>query len=142
MPRFPAAAALAAALLAAVPALAAGPNGTYRGSAKALEGNFRYGKVLVEVKAGKVRYLKIEAVTTTGCGGFMDVVFAPGDKDMRIIGGSAKIKNGKFTVKYRPYEPVEEQDTFINARFKGGKVTGKFESMSLCSNAGRFTAKR
>lgn len=126
----------------AVPAVAAGPDGTYRGQAKSLESDFRYGKVTVKVRSGRVTHLKIEAVTTTGCGGFMDVVFAPRDPETQIIGGSARIKNGRFTVKYRPVRDIEDQDTFIDARFKAGKVTGKFESMSLCQNAGRFTAKR
>jgi hypothetical protein len=135
--------ALLAVAVCAVPALAAGFNGTYKGQAKSLESDFRYGKVTVRVKNNKLTFLKIEAVTTTGCGGFMDVVFAPSDPETQIIGGSAKIKpGGKFTVKYRPVKDIEDQDTFINATFKGGKVTGKFESMSLCSNAGRFTAKR
>ena len=125
-----------------VPAAAAGPDGVYRGQAKSLESDFRYGKVTVKVKNAKVTYLKIAAVTTTGCGGFMDVVFAPGDPETQIIGGSARIKNGKFTVKYRPVRDIEEQDTFINATFKGGRVTGKFESLGYCSNAGRFTARR
>ena len=126
----------------AVPAVAAGPDGTYRGQAKSLESDFRYGKVLVKVRNAKVTSLKIESVTTTGCGGFMTVVFAPNDPETQIIGGSARIKNGRFTVKYRPVRDIEDQDTFITARFKGGTVTGRFESGSLCQNAGRFTAKR
>ena len=125
-----------------VPAAAAGPNGTYRGKATNMDRDFNYGKVLVKVRNNKVTSLKIEAVTTTGCGGFMDVVFAPSDPETQIIGGSAKITNGRFTVKYRPMRDIEDQDTFITARFKAGKVTGRFESMSICSNEGRFTAKR
>lgn len=133
---------LITAAVVAVPAQAASPNGTYRGKATNLDRDFNYGKVTVRVKNSRVRFLKIEAVTTTGCGGFMDVVFAPDDPETKIIGGSARIKNGRFTVKYRPVGSVESQDTFITARFKAGRVTGRFESMSLCSNAGRFTAKR
>lgn len=134
--------AVVAAAAAAVPALAAGVDGTYRGQARSLESDFRYGKVLVRVKNGRVKYLKIEAVTTTGCGGFMDVVFAPADPDTKIIGGSARIRNGRFTVKYRPDRTVEDQDTYIDARFRSGRVTGKFQSMRLCNNEGRFTARR
>lgn len=126
----------------AIPAQAAGPDGTYRGQAKSLQSDFRYGKVIVKVKRSKVTYLEIEGVTTTGCGGYMDVVFAPNDPDTQIIGGSAKIRNGRFTVKYRPSRDIEDQDTFIKARFRGGRVSGTFESMSLCQNAGRFTATR
>lgn len=135
--------AVVVAAAAAVPALAAtGHNGTYRGKATSMDTTFKYGKVLVRVKSGRVTHLKIEAVTTTGCGGFMDVVFAPGTPDMKIVGGSARIKNGKFTVRYLPYDEVEEQSTFITATFRSGKVTGRFESLGHCSNKGRFTAKR
>jgi major membrane immunogen (membrane-anchored lipoprotein) len=133
---------LVVAAAVAVPAHAAGPNGNYRGKATSLDRDFNYGKVTVRVKNNKVRFLKIEAVTTTGCGGFMDVVFAPDDPATKIIGGSATIKNGRFSVKYLPYDEVEDQSTSITARFSGGKVTGTFESGSICGNAGRFTAKK
>lgn len=127
----------------AVPAQAAGVNGTYRGQAKSLESDFRYGKVLARVKSNNVRYLEIEAVTTTGCGGFMDVVFAPSDPETKIVGGSTRIKaDGRFFVKYRPVESIDDQTTTIRARFRAGKVTGTFKSGSLCVNAGRFTAKK
>lgn len=126
-----------------VPAQAAGVNGTYRGQAKSLESDFRYGKVTVRVMTGKVRKLEIQAVTTTGCGGFMDVVFAPSDPETRIVAGSARIKaDGRFFVKYQPVASIEDQTTTIRARFGGGKVTGTFKSGGLCVNAGRFTAKR
>lgn len=126
----------------AVPALAAGFDGTYKGQAKSLESDFRYGKVTVRVRDNKVRKLVIEGVTTTGCGGFMDVVFAPGDPDTKILAGSARIRNGRFSVRYRPVADIEDQETRITATFKGSRVTGKFESGDLCVNAGRFTARR
>ena len=125
-----------------VPALAAGFDGTYRGQARSLESDFRYGKVTVKVKNNRVNHLEIEGVTTTGCGGFMDVVFAPDDPETQIIGGSRKIVNGRFKVRYRPVRSIEDQDTTITARFVGGRVTGTFASKDLCVNAGRFTAKR
>jgi major membrane immunogen (membrane-anchored lipoprotein) len=131
-----------AAAAAAVPAFAARPNGTYRGKATNLDRDFHYGKVTVRVKNNKVRFLKIEAVTTTGCGGFMDVVFAPGDPATKIIGGSTTIKNGRFSVRYLPYDEVEDQSTSITAKFSGGRVTGTFASGSICGNAGRFTATK
>ena len=125
-----------------VPALAAGFDGTYRGQAKSLESDFRYGKVTVKVTNNRVKYLEIEGVTTTGCGGFMDVIFAPADPETQIIGGSAKIVDGRFKVRYRPVRSIEDQATTISARFVGGRVTGTFSSKDLCVNAGRFSAKR
>lgn len=134
--------ALLAVAVAAVPALA-GWAGTYKGRATSVQGDFEYGKVTVKAGAGKVKNIKIEGVTTTGyCGGYMTLVFAPGDPSTQIIGGSAKIKNGRMTVKYRPDRTVEDQDTFIDARFKGGKVTGRFQSLGLCQNEGKFRATR
>lgn len=127
----------------AVPAQAAGPDGVYRGQAKSLESDFRYGKVTVRVRSRNVRKLEIEAVTTTGCGGFMTVVFAPDDPETKIVSGSARIKaDGRFFVRYRPVESIEDQATTIRARFGGGRVSGTFKSGGLCVNAGRFTAKR
>lgn len=132
----------ACALAAATTPALAGFDGTYRGKATNLKGDFKYGKVIFKVKNNRVTYAEIEGVTTDGCGGYMDLVFAPKDPETQIIGGSAAIKGGKFTVKYRPVRDIEDQDTFINATFKGGKVTGKFQSLGLCQNEGRFTAKR
>jgi hypothetical protein len=126
----------------AIPAQAAGPDGTYKGQAKSLKSDFRYGKVTFKVRGSKVTKAIIEGVTTTGCGGFMSVVFAPGDPETQIVSGSAKIKNGRFSVKYRPVRDIEDQATTIKARFSGGKVTGTFESGDLCVNDGRFTATR
>lgn len=135
--------AVAIVAIASIPAFAAGWAGTYKGRATNLDGDFRYGKVTVKVNnKNKVTYLEIESVTTTGCGGNMTVVFAPNDPETQIIGGSAKIKDGRFTVKYRPVRDIEDQDTFISARFKGNKVTGKFQSLGYCENEGKFTATR
>jgi hypothetical protein len=134
---------LLACAVAAVPALAAAFDGKYTGKATNLAGDFKYGKVTVKVAKNKVTYLEIEAVTTSGCGGFMDVVFAPKDPETQIIGGSAKIgANGGFKVKYRPVRSIEDQHTTIKARFSGGKVRGTFASTDLCVNEGRFSAKR
>lgn len=133
---------LIAATAAAAPALAASWDGTYKGKATNLAGDFNYGKVLVKVKSNKVTYLEIEGVTTSGCGGYMNVVFAPNDPETQIIGGSPRIRDGRMTVKYRPVRDIEEQDTYIDARFKGNRVTGKFESLGYCENEGRFTARR
>ena len=115
---------------------------TYRGKATNMDRDFKYGKVTMRTKGAKVTYLEIEAVTTTGCGGFMTVVFAPKDPETQITKGSARIRNGRFSVTYRPVRSIEDQTTTIKARVTGSKVTGTFESGDLCVNEGRFTAKR
>ena len=121
---------------------AAGTAGTYKGRATSMDRSFKYGKVTMKVRAGKVTKLEIESVTTTGCGGFMTVVFAPNDPETQIVSGSARIRNGRLSVKYRPVKDIEDQTTTIKARVSGGKATGTFESGGLCVNEGRFTAKR
>ena len=131
--------ALVAGLALAIPA-EAGSTRTYRGQAKSLKSDFRYGKVRVVVRDNRVRRIEIKAVTTTGCGGFMDVIFAP--SSAKIVSGSARIRNGRLSVKYRPDPSVEDQTTEIKARFRGRSVTGTFASGQICGNDGRFTAKR
>ncbi len=135
---------LALLALLAVPTTvgAAGPAGTYKGRATSMDRDFKYGKVTMKVRGSKVTNLKIESVTTTGCGGFMNVIFAPNDPETQIVEGSARIRNGRLKVKYRPVRDVEDQATTIDARVSGGKVTGTFRSGDLCVNAGRFTARR
>jgi hypothetical protein len=139
MPRIPVALATLAALALAVPA-EAGPTVTYKGQAKSLKGDFRYGKVRFVVRDSRVRRVTIESVTTTGCGGFMTLVFAP--SSAKIVSGSTRIRGGRFSVKYRPEPSVEDQTTTIKARVRGRTVTGTFASGTLCGNAGRFTARR
>lgn len=133
--------ALVAAAVLAAPA-DAGTAGTYKGRATSLDRDFRYGAVTMKVRGGKVTSLVIKAVTTTGCGGFMDVVFAPRDPEVQIIRGSARLRGGRLSVTYRPVRSVEEQTSTIRARIVGSKLTGTFESGVLCNNAGRFTARK
>ena len=121
---------------------AASVDGTYKGRATNMDRDFRYGKVTMKVKRGKITYLEVEAVTTTGCNGFMDVIFAPKDSETQIVSGSARIRGGRFSVKYRPVRDIEDQTTTMKGRVRGGKVTGTFKSGDLCVNEGRFTAKR
>ena len=115
---------------------------TYKGRATSMDRSFKYGKVTFTVRNGKVTKVKIESVTTTGCGGFMTVIFAPNDPETQITKGSARIRNGRFNVTYRPVRSIEDQTTTIKARVTGGRVTGTFESGDLCVNEGRFTARR
>jgi hypothetical protein len=115
---------------------------TYKGKATNMERDFKYGKVTVRTKGAKVTYIEIESVTTSGCNGNMAIVFAPNDPETQIVKGSARIKNGRLSVTYRPVKSIEDQATKISARVTGSKVTGTFESGDLCSNEGRFSAKR
>ena len=125
----------------AAPALA-GTAGTYKGKATSMARDFDYGAVTMKVRGGRVTSLVIKAVTTTGCGGFMDVVFAPGDSETEIVSGSAKLSGGRLSVTYRPVADIEDQTTEIKARIRGSRVTGTFASGTLCGNEGRFTAKK
>lgn len=135
----------------AVPATA-GPARTYTGKATGNDGKFKYGKVIVKTNGNKVTLVEIQAVTTRGCGGFMTVVFAPRDPETQITKGSATIKGGKLSVRYRPVRSVEDQETEIKAtitaksvtggRFKSGDLSTPAPLDGLCANGGRFSAKR
>lgn len=106
---------------------------------------FKYGKVTMHVKDRRVRTLKIESVTTNGCAGVsaMAIVFAPSSQAQKIVGGSAKLsKSGRLIVSFRPDKTVEEQIVSIRATVKKASASGTFESVGICTNAGRFTAKR
>ena len=129
------------ALALAAPAVA-GTAGTYKGKATSMDRDFKYGGVTMKVRGGKVTSLVIKAVTTTGCGEFMDVVFAPKDPETQIVKGSARLSGGRLSVTYRPVADVEDQTTKIKARIRGSRVTGTFASGTLCGNEGRFTAKK
>jgi hypothetical protein len=134
---------LALLTLSVAPATAAAvPAGTYKGRATNMDRDFRYGKVRVVVRNDRIRRVLIESVTTSGCGGFMSVVFAPSDPELKILEGSTRIRNGRFFVKYQPEPSVEDQTTTMRGRFSGGRVTGTFSSGDLCENEGRFTARR
>jgi len=115
----------------AVPALAlAAPAGKYKGQATAQDGKFRYGKVTFTVKGSSIRNLTIRGVTTSGCGGFKDVVVP-----------SLKIRGSSFSGTYKPVKGVDDKIT-VKGSFKGSKASGTFKEGPACVNRGRFTAKR
>jgi hypothetical protein len=130
------------ACLAVPPAVGAITTSVYKGRATSTDRDFKYGRVTVKRRGAKVTHIKIESVTTTGCGGFMTLVFAPSDPETQITKGSARIRDGRLSVTYRPVRSIEDQTTTIRARFSGSKVTGTFKSGDLCVNEGRFTARR
>ena len=134
---------LTAALAAVLAAPAtAGTSLIYKGRATSMDRDFRYGAVRVVIRDGRVRSVKIESVTTTGCGGFMTLVFAPSDPETQIVSGSARVRDGRFAVTYRPVRSVEDQTTTLRARVTRSSITGTFASGDLCVNEGRFTARR
>lgn len=131
---------LVACALLAAPALAA--NRAYTGKATTLAGDFNFGKVTVKRAGDRIKRIEIEAVTTTGCGGFMTVVFAAGSEGSKIVRGSNRIRDGRFSFTYQPITDVEDQVTRYKGRISGSKVTGTFRSGDLCGNEGRFVARR
>ncbi len=71
----------------------------------------------------------------------MTVVFAPNDKETKVVKGSATIKGDRLSVTYRLVRSIESQTTTISATFEGSKVTGTFKSGVLCGDDGRFSAR-
>jgi len=118
-------------LALAVPALAvAAPAGSYQGKATAMDGKFRYGKVTFKVQGSTIRNLRIEGVTTSGCGGFKDVIVP-----------KLTIKGNRFSGTYKPVASVDDKIT-VKGSFSGSKATATFKEGPTCVNRGRFTAKR
>ena len=132
--------ALTATALLTAPATAA--TSTYKGRATSLDGDFKYGAVTVKVANGRVKRIEIKSVTTTGCGGFMTVVYAAGYEGSKIVKGSNRIRDGRFSFEYMPTTDVEDQTTVYKGRISGSKVTGTFSSGDLCGNEGKYTARR
>ena len=134
------AAALLCAALLATPAVAA--TLTYKGKATSTDGTFKYGKVTVRIANGTVTKIEIQSVTTSGCGGFMTVVYSKGYPGSKITKGSPKVRSGKFNFTYMPTTDVEDQTTLFKGTVTKSRVTGTFKSGVLCGNAGKYTARR
>ena len=118
-------------LALAVPALAmAAPAGSYKGQATAMDGKFKYGKVTFKVKGSTIRDLRIEGVTTSGCGGFKDVIVP-----------KLTITGNRFSGTYKPVPGVDDKIT-VKGSFSGSRATATFKEGPTCVNRGRFTAKR
>ena len=119
-------------LFAALPAADAGAAvkaGQWAGKATNIDRDFNYGKVTFRVKGNTMRNLVIRAVTTSGCGGFKDVVVP-----------KLTIKGNRFTGAYQPVPGVDDIIS-VNGTFKGNTAKGVFSEGPLCQNAGRFTAR-
>ncbi len=139
MGRIPPAVALVALLmlLAAAPAHAAD---TYRGQATSTDPSFRYGKVTVKRTNARVTFVEIKAVTAY-CAGqplLRTIVYRP---SMQAIEGSNRILRGSMKITYRPVRSAESW-TRLTIRFSGRRAIGVFDETGLCTDRGRFTARR
>jgi hypothetical protein len=139
--------ALVAVLIAAIAPPGAGgasSSGTYRGKAKSLVGDFRYGDVTVKRRGTRVTRVKIEAVTATCPFGTTNrtIVFNPRDTAIKILSGSNRIRGGRMAVTYLPDKTVEDQKTTLRVRFRGSRATGTFSETDICVDKGKFTARR
>jgi hypothetical protein len=107
----------------------AATGGPWTGKATSMDRDFNYGKVTFKVKGSTIRGLQIEAVTVSGCGGFMTLVIP-----------RARIDGRRFTGAYQPV-PGTDQIVSVNGTFRGNTVKGTFSAGPLCQGAGRFTAR-
>lgn len=115
------------------PALAA----RWSGQAFSLQSDFRYGKVSFTTSGSTMRNLKIEGVTTSGCGGYKSVIVP-----------KLKIKGGKFSANYIPFPGLNDR-IIVRGSIKGSRASGVFAEgpidvgkAPVCQNSGRFTARR
>jgi|SRR3712207_5763917 len=103
--------------------------GAWRGQATSMDTDFKYGKVSFRVVGNTIRNLKIEGVTTTGCGGFKDV-FVP----------KLTIKGTKFSGSYKPVPDVDDV-IIVRGTITSRSAKATFSEGPTCQNKGRFTAK-
>lgn len=102
----------------------------WEGRATNLKGDFKYGKVTFTVSGSRIKNLQIEAVTTSGCGGFKNVIVP-----------SVKIRKTRFSASYRPIPGIDDI-VRVSGTISNGKARGTFSEGPLCVNAGKFSAKR
>ena len=102
----------------------------YEGQATNSTGTFNYGKVTFTVSGTTMKDLKIEGVTTSGCGGYKNVIVP-----------KIKIRGTKFSAGYVPVPGLDDIVT-VSGTIRNGKVTGIFAEGPLCQNDGKFTARK
>jgi len=102
----------------------------YEGKATNSAGDFNYGKVTFTVSGTTMKDLKIEGVTTSGCGGYKNVIVP-----------KIKIRGTKFSAGYVPVPGLDDIVT-VSGTIRNGKVTGIFAEGPLCQNDGKFTARK
>ena len=120
-------------LAGASPAAAA----KWTGKATNLAGDFNYGKVTFTTSGSTMKNLKIEGVTTSGCGGYKSVIVP-----------KLKIKGGRFSGNYVPVPGLNDVIR-VRGTISGSTARGQFSEgpldiakPPLCQNKGKFTARR
>ena len=102
----------------------------WQGTSTNTSGNFKYGKVTFTMKGNTIKNFIIEGVTTIGSGGYKSVIVP-----------KIKVSGNKFLTNYTPVPGINDV-VVVSGKFSGNKVSGTFSEGPLCSNAGKFTAKR
>ena len=95
------------------------------------KGNFNYGPVTFTVKGDEIVDFRISGVTTSGCGGFKDV----------IVPSGIKIKGTEFGGSHQPIEGVNDT-IIVTGTISGGSASGSFSEGPTCRNSGKFSASR
>lgn len=102
----------------------------WEGTSTNTKGDFNYGKVTFTLQGNTIKNFKIEGVTTSGCGGYKSVIVP-----------KIKVRGSKFSAGYVPV-PGLDDIVVVNGKIRGNTATGTFSEGPLCSNAGKFRAKR
>jgi len=69
---------------------------SWKGTSTNMSGNFNYGPVTFKVRGSKILNFKIEGVTTSGCGGYKNVVVP-----------TIKIRGKTFSAVYTPIPSLD-----------------------------------
>jgi hypothetical protein len=102
----------------------------WQGTSTNPAGNFNYGKVTFTLDGKIMKNFIIKGVTTSGCGNYNNVVVP------RI-----NVQGTKFNATYVSIAGINDI-IVVSGKFNGNKVTGSFSEGPLCSNAGKFSAKK
>jgi hypothetical protein len=102
----------------------------WKGTSTNMSRNFNYGPVSFTLRGRTIKDFKVEGVTTSGCGGFKNVVVP------RIA-----VRGNRIRATYRPIPGI---DDFIrvNGTILGSRASGTFSEGPLCVNAGRWSARK
>lgn len=102
--------------------------GAWQGTSTNWDRTFNYGKVTFTVGRGVINEFRIEGVSVSGCGNYMNI-YVP----------QLTVKGRDITGVYQPYPDIAVVIT-VAARFAGGKIRGTFTQGPDCRGSGRFTA--
>ena len=102
----------------------------WEGTSTNLKGDFRYGKVSFTLEGKTIKNFIVEGVTTSGCGNYKSVVVP-----------KMKVKGNKFSAYYTPIPGINDV-IIVTGTIKGNSASGTFSEGPLCSNSGKFKAKK